>query len=287
MNFPQDSPLLFFTNLHTQTNQMIMAKEDIFPYQKNLALKQEFKFLGLDLAEVMEFSPFNLDLENRRLEDLLDFVHRFQKFGSQATMELIEGPFLFPPIFPGFSPESDWYRFELWLQGLPTRLKLSEQLPKTFVLSKSEDLSDDEVGDALEQLEQALEAAGYGISLHAGIPPRLVYEYLIESLGETFELEPCGGGWVLDGCDGYCPHCFQRPWCETGESSCWQEDKEAGKMSLIEALNPYVSASPQSLAILQRLQEAEDAFSAKFEEENPWSELGDPLDNEDWKAKLN
>jgi len=264
-----------------------MAKEDLFPYQKNLALKQEFKFLGLDLTEVMEFSPFDLDLENRRLENLLNFVHRFQKYGSQATMELIEGGFIFPPIFPGISPGSDWYRFELWLQGLPTRMTLSEQLPKTLVLKKSEDLSENEVGSALEQLEQALESAGYGISLQAGIPPRLVYEYLIESLGETFELEPFGGGWHLDGCSGYCPDCFQRPWCDTGESSCWSEDKEAGKMSLTEALNPYVSASPKSLEILQRLQAEKDALYAKLEEDDPWSDSEEFLDREDWKAKLN
>ena len=263
-----------------------MAKEDIAPYQHNLTLKQEFKLLGLDLTEVMEFSPFNLDSENQRLENLLDFVHRYRKCGSQKTMELIEGDFVFPPIFPGISPDSDWYRFELWLQGLPTRMILSAQLPKTFVLKKPQDLTDEEIGTALEELEEALEEAGYGVSLNGGIPARLVYEYLVESLGETFELDN-GGGWHLDGCSGYCPDCFQRPWCDTGESSCWTEDEAAGKMSLIEALNPYLSASPQSLQILQKLQAEHDADFAKFEAENPDCGFGgSPLD-EDWKAKLN
>lgn len=131
---------------------MIMPKEDITPYQRNLALKQEFKFLGLDLNEVMEFSPFKLDLENLRLENLLDFVHRFQKYGSQQTMELMDGPYQFPPIFPGISPENDWYRFELWLQGLPTRTSMVEQLPKDFVLKRPEELSEEEIGPALDRL---------------------------------------------------------------------------------------------------------------------------------------
>ena len=104
-----------------------MAKEDIASYQRNLALKQEFKFLGLDLAEVMEFSPLDLDLENLRLENLLDFVHRYRKHGSREAME---GEFLFPPIFPGIDPDSDWYRFELWMEGKPTRMTLADQLPK-------------------------------------------------------------------------------------------------------------------------------------------------------------
>ena len=127
-----------------------MAKEDITPYQCNLALKREFKFLGLDLAEVMEFSPFDLDLENRRIGNLLDFVHRFRKFGSREAMEIIEGNFVFPPIFPGIDPESDWYRFELWLQGRPIRMTLSAQLPGTFVLKKPEELNNDDIGAALE-----------------------------------------------------------------------------------------------------------------------------------------
>ena len=262
-----------------------MAKEDIVPYQRNLALKQEFKFLGLDLAEIMEFSPFDLDLENRRLENLLDFVNRYRKHGSREVMELIEGKFLFPPVFPGIDPESDWYRFELWLQGQPTRMTLAEQLPKTFVLKKPQELSDEEIGTALEQLEEALYEAGYGVSLNAGIPARLVYEYLVESLGETFELDP-GGGWYLDGCGGYCPGCFQRPWCDTGESCCWPEDEEAGKMSLIEALNPYISASPRSLEILQRLQAESDAEFEKFKAENPDPGFDGP-EADDWKARSN
>ena len=261
-----------------------MAKEDITPYQCNLALKREFKFLGLDLAEVMEFSPFDLDLENRRIGNLLDFVHRFRKFGSREAMEIIEGNFVFPPIFPGIDPESDWYRFELWLQGRPIRMTLSAQLPGTFVLKKPEELNNDDIGAALEQLENALREAGYGVNLNAGIPDRLVYEYLVESLGEIFELGP---GWHIDGCSGYCPGCFQRPWCGTGQSSCWQEDEEAGKMSLIETLNPYVSASPQSLEILRRLQAEGDAQMEQFRAENPDLGFGESEEDGERKARMN
>jgi hypothetical protein len=265
---------------------MIMAKEDIAPYQRNLALKQTFKQQGLDLDEVMEFSPFDLDLENRRLEHLLDFVQRYHKYGSQQVMEVIEGGYAFPPIFPGISPENDWYRFELWLQGLPTRTTMVEQLPENFVLKRPEELTDDEIGLELEDLALILSNLGYGISLNDGIPPRLVYENLLEHLGEDFEFDP-GGGWCYDGCSGYCPGCFQRPWCDTGQGSCWTEDEEAGKMSLIESLNRFVSASPQSLEILQKFQAVEDADFEKYKAENPDSGFGETDFNEDWKAKLN
>jgi len=71
--------------------------------------------------------------------------------------------------------------------------------------------------------------------------------------GVAFEIHGSGGGWFFDGCSGDCPGCFQRPWCNTGNSAFCSEDGEAGKMHLIDELKDYVSASPQSLRMLRRL----------------------------------
>lgn len=243
-----------------------MAKEDIAPYQKNLALKQAFRALDLDLNEVMEFTPYDLDLENARLESLLAFVEEYQKYGSQEVMEAVKGGFLFPPIHPGISPDCDWFRFELWMQHLPTKKTLAEQLPSTFELVQPDSLRDEELESALDKLLAAMHSIGFSLTLNDDIPPRLVYGYLMEELGETFELD-AQGGWFLNGCNGYCPGCFQRPWCDIGQRSCWTEDEKAGKMHLPELLEPYVSASPQSLEILQRFQVEEDAEDAQFEAE--------------------
>lgn len=266
-----------------------MAKEDLLPYQQNLDYRREFKHLGLDLEAVMEFTPMDLDMENRRLKSLLDFVHEYQRCGSKEAMEVIAGTYRFPPIFPGMSPESDWYRFEQWMQGKPVRKKLSEQLPQNIVFRKPNEISEEEIESELERLEQALKRAGYGIDLNDGIPARLVYAFLYEELGEEFELHESDGlgFWSFDGCSGYCPDCFQRPWCDSGQSSCWSEDKEAGKMHLTDELNKYVSASPQSLEILQQLQAEEDAKFAQFKAENPSPEFENPGAEEDRQARLN
>jgi hypothetical protein len=245
-----------------------MPKEDIAPYQKNLAYKHAFKKLQLDLKEVMDFTPLDLDLENRRLENLFDFVYKYKRFGSQEAMEAVAGTFLFPPIFPGISPESDWYRFEQWMQQKPVRKKLSEQLPETLLLRAPESIPEQEIEAELERLENALEQAGYGVSLNDGIPARLIYAFLYEVLGESIELGRPGGGWVFDGCSGDCPGCFQRPWCDTGYSSCFPEDENAGEMHLIDDLKSYVSASPQSLEILQKDQSETDKTLEKFKARN-------------------
>ncbi|MEQ8706852.1 MAG: hypothetical protein RIC19_23165 [Phaeodactylibacter sp.] len=47
-----------------------MKNKEITPYQQNQALKKQFAELGLDLEPVMEFTPMDIDLENRRLQSL-------------------------------------------------------------------------------------------------------------------------------------------------------------------------------------------------------------------------
>jgi hypothetical protein len=51
---------------------------DILPLQQNLILKRYFIARGLDLEAVMEFTPHNLDLENKRLKNLVDFIEEYQ-----------------------------------------------------------------------------------------------------------------------------------------------------------------------------------------------------------------
>lgn len=237
-----------------------MPKEDIAPYLRNLALKHAFVSQGLDIEAVMEFTPLELDLENRRLVSLLDFIDRYRNCGSQDVMEAIANDYVFPPIFPRISPESDWYRFEKWMKGEPTSKKLLEQLPEEIALRKPEEIDEDQIEIEIEHLAKLLNKVGCDIALNHDIPTRLVYSYLYEVLHDTFEVfEPGSGGWIFDGCSGYCPGCFQRPWCEFGQNSCWSEDTEAGKMLLTEELREYVCAAPQSLAILQQLQAEQDA----------------------------
>ena len=54
-----------------------MSKQDLEPYRQNLQYKQVFEDLGVNLAEVFEFTPMDLDLENRRLENLLNFTLKY------------------------------------------------------------------------------------------------------------------------------------------------------------------------------------------------------------------
>ncbi len=237
---------------------------------ENQTLKTEFKIRGLDLYEVWEPSPHDLDLENWQLHNLLEFVDQYRECRSRRKMERMG--YLYPPMSCGIDPESDWLRFKRWIKGKPVRLTIREQLPAAFKIIAPSELDADAIEKVLDELLAALDRIGFQFDADAGTPPRLVYEYIWESLDTKFELTAKGGFWHLDGCGGSCPDCFRRPWCETGNNCCWPEDDAAGFMVFPETVRRFVSPAPASLAILRIRQEAENRVWEAFDMqlENPF-----------------
>lgn len=241
-----------------------MDNRDIDVLLENQSLKFEFTLRNLDLTQVFCPTPDDLERENRFLRRLLEWVQKYSEYRDRTRME-IEG-YHSPPIEPDISPENDWRRFEQWVQGKPIRRKLKEQLPSDYTPGNPDHLADEEIISELRELFAQLADIRISVDIQDGLPPRLVYEYLLEVLEDEFDI--IGDGfWHLDGCTGYCPGCFQRPWCETGSQSCWQEDEQAGKMFLIDAVKRYVSASSISLSMLQKFQAEEDRKFAEFKQD--------------------
>ncbi|MHC4884972.1 MAG: hypothetical protein ACYTGH_07800 [Planctomycetota bacterium] len=222
--------------------------DDSILQSENRRLRDEFVIRGLELDEVYRASePVDLALENRQLAELLEWTDTYREHPDREEMAAMG--FHFPPVYPDISPDSDWRRFERWMRGLPIRRMLHESLP---AMLHADFLRDEKVEDELDLLIDNLHALGVGVELQADLPPRLAYSFLWEILGDD-ELEAlaAGGGMVIDGCDGYCPGCPQRPWCVNGTSLCFDEDAVAGHMILSEELSSYASSAPGSLAVLR------------------------------------
>jgi hypothetical protein len=117
------------------------------------------------------------------------------------------------------------------------------------------------------RLLDAMEKAGIGIALVRGLPDRLFYTYLLEMLQEEDRLM-AGGGWVIDGCSGYCLGCVQRPWCNSGQELCWSEDEEAQGIHFVEALKDYIFLSPHSLELLRESQREHDEGMGKYKNQD-------------------
>lgn len=237
--------------------------ENIDTLLENNSLKKEFEIRNLDLSQIFTLTPENLEYENEKLNYLLEWVQKYEGCRNRKKMEN-EG-YEFPPIDFGISPDNDWYIFEKWINGLPIRKSTKEFLSQGFNLINPDDLTDDEIESELKKLMGKFEDSEISIALNGEIPARLVYNYLIETMNEEFEML-LEGSWTLDGCSGYCPGCFQRPWCKTGCELSWDEDEKAGEIFFNESAKKYVSASPVSLKILQRFKKAYDKKSKEFKD---------------------
>ncbi len=229
-----------------------MKQDNIDLLLENQSLKSEFNARGLDLSQIFCEIPDDLARENRVLISLLDWVTMYDQYRDRKKMEA--HGYLFPPISPGIDPENDWIRFKWWLKGKSLRKKLVNLLPTYFIPKNPENLSYHEALTALEGMSELLVEIQFSIDFIQDVPPQLKYQHLIEILEDQFDIIE-EGYWHLDGCTGYCPGCFQRPWCEAGNRSCWSEDEEAGRMCLIDPIKKFVNASSQSLQILKKFNE--------------------------------
>lgn len=238
-----------------------MKKDSIDIILENQSLKSEFSIRGLDLDQVFYETPDDIKRENRLLINLLDWVTEYNLCQDRKEMEA-QG-YLFPPISPNIDPDNDWFRFKRWLKGEPIRQKLGDLLPVDFIPRDPKNLSCNEITSILNELSELLYEIHFSIDYIEDVPALLKYQYLLENLEDEFDIIE-DGYWHLDGCSGYCPGCFQRPWCDSGNKSCWSEDEEAGEMYLTEMVKKYVNASSVSLQILQKFQAEEDKNFEEF-----------------------
>lgn len=216
-------------------------KDDLIErLNENEALRDRMAEYGLKADDICETDPADPESANRRLRSLLQWVRAYRDCPDRGGMERMG--FLYPPVYPGMDPDNDWLMFERWMRGEPLAWRLN---PEEISLADPQGLSDDELDKRLEALAALLESRGVVLDVQEGVPSRLICAYLRERLAEMrFEYLAPGTTWHLTGCDGCCPECFQRPWCDTGRESNWAEDEEAGEMVVPESVRAYVGPGP-------------------------------------------
>ena len=88
----------------------------------------------------------------------------------------------------------------------------------------ADSLTDNQVKDKLDLLIRMMAEHDAYLALLAELPIRVIYKYLTEDFLYE-EIQILGNGWTfrIDGCDGYCPGCFQVNYCEIAREN-WNPD---------------------------------------------------------------
>jgi hypothetical protein len=92
-------------------------------------------------------------------------------------------------------------------------------------------LTENEITKKLDELIEVFEKNEIALGLIEGMPDRLVYKFLVEEyLFDKDNLHPVGiSGWVIDGCSGDCPSCFQLEYCSSKDDT-WPPDELAAEI---------------------------------------------------------
>ena len=100
---------------------------------------------------------------------------------------------------------------------------LSCLFPDDFTFPPVDELESGRLEEKLTAIEEVLASNNIELALADKLPAKLVYKYLTEEVllePAGFPIGPdCPSICVIDGCEGYCPGCFQKDYCES--SAIW------------------------------------------------------------------
>lgn len=173
------------------------------------------RFAGedLDIHEVW-WPSGNARRDLKILDDLARWVAAYRALGSRKAMEA-KG-FDFPPVEPGIEPDTDWLRFEAWVNGEPVSWNLQEEAGQTLL---SETLADDAVARNWDYLTGLLAERNVVVDCPEETPLRIRHDELIRYLREaSFDITSPETRTHILGCEGGCESCVFADWCECAEA---------------------------------------------------------------------
>lgn len=188
----------------------------------NRALRGWFENRRLDLEAVWRPLTDDLEQQNHQLKNLQSWVIAYELQHDRDELE--DRGFSFPPIDPCIDSDVDWYRFERWMRREPLSWTYSELFGDP---PESSSLTETQIRHELDRIMTNLESRGVTVALQRGVPQALKYEYLDGFLEDSFDDFGPQGLFVIDGCSGFCPECFQREWCAAADEFGWSETGES------------------------------------------------------------
>lgn len=160
-----------------------------------------------------EEKQLDLELENRTLELNLKL-----KGGEDFAEEDID-----PKLHNAFLKSVETYEE---LDEEPKR-PMKSLFPESCVFHPADRLSKKELKNKLDFIFEILAQNNIQVALPGKLPDEQLYTYLTTDIIPnelTFPPHNTGFCYVIDGCDGYCPECFQKDYCEVKDEIGWDEE---------------------------------------------------------------
>jgi hypothetical protein len=108
------------------------------------------------------------------------------------------------------------------------KISIKSIFPDTFEFPPVNSLGKKELSKKLDEIIEILERHSIVLGFTADLPDKVIYEYLVNDFipqEKTFNENCTGLTQVVDGCDGYCPDCFQNSYCEVSREIGWEEEE--------------------------------------------------------------
>jgi len=105
-------------------------------------------------------------------------------------------------------------------------IEIRTLFPLNFKFPKTDQLSDEALEKKLDKIKDILKKNDIYLDLRKKCPDQIIYQYVLD---EVLPLKiavsrPEGLQHHIDGCDGWCPGCFQQPFCDSWKD-IWDEDE--------------------------------------------------------------
>ena len=106
------------------------------------------------------------------------------------------------------------------------QIKILTLFPIDFNFIPENELSDEALSDKFDEILDVLARHNIYLSLVSDCPERIAYQYVLDEVlkMETPVTYPEDMQHVIDGCGGWCPDCFQLPYCDSAKET-WTEDE--------------------------------------------------------------
>ena len=103
--------------------------------------------------------------------------------------------------------------------------------PPVYSFPDVDTMTPEQLERKLDEIESILEQNGIVVELRPGVPLRLVYQYILRNVlpvRDWFGGSP-DSRLVFDGCDGNCPYCFQRAYCDVPGEADWARGEHSSE----------------------------------------------------------